>query len=45
LFTTAVGGWLYDVAGKGTPFFLIGAVNLAIMLFGVVLLLRRPAPT
>jgi MFS family permease len=45
LFTTAVGGWLYDVAGKGTPFFLVGAVNLAIMLFGVVLLVRRPAPT
>ena len=43
LFTTAFGGWLYDVAGKGTPFFLIGAVNLAIMAFGLVLL-RRPVP-
>jgi len=42
LFTTAVGGWLYDVVGKGTPFFLIGAVNVAIMLFGLYLLLSRP---
>lgn len=42
LFTTAVGGWLYDVVGKGTPFFLIGTVNVCIMLFGLYLLLSRP---
>jgi MFS family permease len=45
LFTTAVGGWLYDVVGKGTPFFLIGAVNVAIMVFGLYLLLSRPKGT
>lgn len=45
LFTTAVGGWLYDVVGKGTPFFLIGAVNIAIMVFGLYLLLSRPKGT
>jgi MFS family permease len=45
LFTTAVGGWLYDVVGKGTPFFLIGAVNVAIRVFGLYLLLSRPKGT
>lgn len=38
LFTTSVGGWLYDAAGKGGPFFLIAAVNLGIMVFGIKLL-------
>ncbi len=38
LFTTSVGGWLYDTAGKGGPFFLISAVNLGIMAFGIWLL-------
>ncbi|MFZ9708275.1 MAG: MFS transporter [Steroidobacteraceae bacterium] len=41
LFTTSVGGWLYDVVGKGTPFFLVGVVNVAIMLFGLYLLRRE----
>ncbi len=41
LFTTSFGGWLYDSAGKGGPFFLIAAVNFAIMAFGAWLLLRR----
>ena len=41
LFTTSVGGWLYDVVGKGGPFFLIGIVNLVIMFFGIVLLKRQ----
>lgn len=41
LFTTAVGGWLYDAAGWGVPFFLVGAVNLAIMIFGLVVIARR----
>jgi len=40
LFTTSVGGWLYDSAGKGAPFFLIAGVNLSIMAFGVWLLMR-----
>jgi hypothetical protein len=30
------------VVGKGTPFFLIGFVNVAIMFFGLYLLLSRP---
>jgi MFS family permease len=38
LFTTAVGGTLYDVVGKGSPFFLIGTVNMLIMFFGIYLL-------
>jgi MFS family permease len=41
LFTTSVGGWLYDVLSKGAPFFLIGFVNLAIMAFGIYLLRTR----
>jgi MFS family permease len=41
LFASAVGGLLYDVVDKGAPFFLVGAVNIAIMCFGVYLLLRR----
>jgi F0F1-type ATP synthase assembly protein I len=41
LFTTSVGGWLYDVLSKGSPFFLIGFVNLAIMAFGIYLLRTR----
>ena len=40
-FTTGFGGWLYDVVGKGMPFFLIGVVNVGIMLFGLVLLFRQ----
>jgi MFS family permease len=43
LFTTSVGGWFYDKAGAGSPFFLIGAVNLAIMLFGIWLLTQKGA--
>jgi MFS family permease len=42
LFTTSVGSWLYDVVGKGSPFFLIGGVNVCIMGFGIYLLLRAP---
>ncbi len=38
LFTTSVGGALYDAAGKGGPFFLISIVNLGIMVFGIRLL-------
>ena len=38
LFTTSIGSWLYDAAGKGGPFFLIAAVNLSIMVFGIWLL-------
>lgn len=41
LFTTSVGSWLYDVVGKGSPFFLIGGVNVCIMLFGLYLLARE----
>lgn len=42
LFTTSIGGWLYDMAGQGSPFFLIGAVNLAIMCFGLLLIFKLP---
>lgn len=45
LFTTSIGGWLYDMAGKGSPFFLIGVVNLSIMCFGLYLLWTRPRNT
>jgi len=38
LFTTAVGGFLYDIVGKGAPFFVIGIVNVSIMIFGIYLL-------
>jgi MFS family permease len=38
LFTNSFGGWLYDAAGKGGPFFLIAAVNFGIMVFGIWLL-------
>ncbi|MCS6948806.1 MAG: MFS transporter, partial [Steroidobacteraceae bacterium] len=41
LFTTSVGGWLYDALSQGAPFFLIGGINLAIMLFGLWLLQRE----
>ncbi len=34
LFANGVGGLLYDKVSKGGPFFLLAAVNLAIMLFG-----------
>jgi len=44
LFTTSVGGWLYDSVGKGAPFFLISAANLAIMVFGIWLLMRPRGP-
>jgi len=40
LFTTSVGGWLYDTVDRGAPFFLIGALNLAIMGFGMFLLAK-----
>lgn len=40
LFTTSVGGWLYDAVDRGAPFFMIGALNLAIMFFGIFLLRR-----
>ena len=39
LFTTAFGGWLYDVVDKGMPFFMIGIVNISIMIFGLYLLI------
>ena len=42
LFTNVFGGLLYDMVSKGGPFFLIAAVNLGIMIFGIWLL-RRPA--
>ena len=42
LFTTFFGSTLYDYVSKGGPFFLIAAVNLGIMIFGIWLL-RRPA--
>ena len=45
LFTTAVGGWLYDVVGKGMPFFLVGVVNVGIMVFGLYLLRREKSST
>ena len=32
---------MYDVVGKGSPFFLIGGVNVSIMLFGLYLLARE----
>lgn len=40
LFTNGVGGWLYDTAGRGAPFFLIGGINFCIMLFGLYLMRR-----
>ncbi len=43
LFTTGMGGWMYDFVGKGSPFFLIGTVNIAIMLFGLWMLRRERA--
>jgi MFS family permease len=42
LFTTFVGGQLYDKVGQGGPFFLIGAINFCIMLFGVRLMRGAP---
>ena len=42
LFTSSVGGWLYDVVDQGAPFFLIGGVNMIVMLFGLYLLRARP---
>jgi MFS family permease len=41
LFTNGVGGWLYDAAGRGAPFFLIGGINFGIMLFGIYLMRAR----
>jgi MFS family permease len=41
LFTNVVGGQIYDSIGHGAPFFLIGAINFCIMLFGIYLM-RRP---
>ncbi len=41
LFTNGLGGWLYDHAGHGAPFFLIGAINFCIMGFGVYLMRQR----
>lgn len=41
LFTTSVGGLMYDFVGKGAPFFVIGAVNASIMIFGIYLLLSK----
>ena len=43
LFTNIFGGTLFDLVGKGAPFFLIAAVNAGIMLFGLSLLRRAPA--
>ena len=43
LFTNIFGGTLFDLVGKGAPFFLIGAVNAGIMLFGLLLLRRGSA--
>jgi len=43
LFTNGVGGWLYDAAGRGAPFFLIGGINFGIMLFGIYLMRARRA--
>jgi Major Facilitator Superfamily len=43
LFTTGMGGWMYDFLGKGSPFFLIGSVNVGIMLFGLWTLRRERA--
>lgn len=42
LFTTAVGGWLYDLIDRSAPFFLIGTINLSVMVFGLWLLRRDP---
>lgn len=42
LFTTSIGGWIYDTVSKGAPFFLIGVVNLSIMAFGLYLLRTQP---
>lgn len=41
LFTTFVGGQLYDKVGHGAPFFLIGAINFGIMFFGMWLIRRK----
>ncbi|MGA0735453.1 MAG: MFS transporter, partial [Steroidobacteraceae bacterium] len=38
LFTTAVGGWLYDLIDRSAPFFLIGTVNLGVKIFGMMFL-------
>jgi MFS family permease len=37
LFTTGISGVLYDYIGKGSPFFLVGTINVLIMLAGVAL--------
>ncbi len=43
LFTTSVGGLLYDLVDKGAPFFLVSILNLSIMVFGLYCLLSRKA--
>jgi MFS family permease len=43
LFTTAFGGWLYDLVDQSAPFFLIGTVNLVVMIFGLTLLRQNTA--
>jgi hypothetical protein len=35
---------MYDIVDKGAPFFVIGAVNAGIMVFGLYLLRSKPAP-
>jgi MFS family permease len=42
LFTNIAGGTLFDLVDKGAPFFLVAAVNIGIMLFGLHLLRRSP---
>jgi hypothetical protein len=43
LFTTAFGGWLYDLVDQSAPFFLIGTANLVVMIFGLTLLRQNTA--
>lgn len=44
LFTTAVGGFLYDRFSKGGPFLLLGAFNGLLLIFALVIRLRWPVP-
>ena len=44
LFTTSIGGWMYDLMGQGSPFFLVGTLNLLIMFFGIYLLRHVDQP-
>jgi MFS family permease len=45
LFSTAVGGRLYDMVGPHAPFELIGALTLITVLFGLIVRWKSPGPS